>query len=274
MYDLDRWRQFLLPYCTYSLFFVLSSTDTGVASVFLVGSALMNLFVVVVVVCFCSFCYIRFLVLLHDFPEFLCEFHFPLCERIPISCVQMRNLILSSFPRNMRLPDPFYKNFKASAERSREFKERGIVQRSSAFGMVKCIHCFTFVLFWMQPESLPDIRVPPTILPIYSESIHRCGLFSDLDRYCRTRSDSQYPQTLTRWLSQPMNCLNCGVQRNSLLQSLTLHLGIEGIRFADSHRDMSSDNLSPSSLGNSRIVDTPSLDIFETLALYLDPEGF
>ena len=52
------------------------------------------------------------LVLLHDFPEFLCEFHFQLCNVIPPSCIQMRNLILSAFPRNMRLPDPFTPNLK------------------------------------------------------------------------------------------------------------------------------------------------------------------
>ena len=52
------------------------------------------------------------LVLLHDFPEFLCEYHFQLCDVIPPSCIQMRNLILSAFPRNMRLPDPFTPNLK------------------------------------------------------------------------------------------------------------------------------------------------------------------
>lgn len=29
------------------------------------------------------------LVLLHDFPEFLCEFHFHLCDVIPPSCIQV-----------------------------------------------------------------------------------------------------------------------------------------------------------------------------------------
>ena len=52
------------------------------------------------------------LVLLHDFPEFLCEYHFQLCDVVPPSCIQMRNLILSAFPRNMRLPDPFTPNLK------------------------------------------------------------------------------------------------------------------------------------------------------------------
>ena len=47
------------------------------------------------------------LVLLHDFPEFLCDYHYSFCDVIPSTCVQMRNLILSAFPRKMRLPDPF-----------------------------------------------------------------------------------------------------------------------------------------------------------------------
>ena len=52
------------------------------------------------------------LVLLHDFPEFLCDFHYAFCDVIPPNCIQMRNLILSAFPRNMRLPDPFTPNLK------------------------------------------------------------------------------------------------------------------------------------------------------------------
>ena len=54
------------------------------------------------------------LVLLHDFPEFLCDYHFSFCDVIPPNCIQMRNLILSAFPRNMRLPDPFTPNLKVT----------------------------------------------------------------------------------------------------------------------------------------------------------------
>ena len=50
--------------------------------------------------------------LLHDFPEFLCDYHYTFCDVIPPNCIQMRNLILSAFPRNMRLPDPFTPNLK------------------------------------------------------------------------------------------------------------------------------------------------------------------
>uniref|UniRef100_A0A2I3N6E5 CCR4-NOT transcription complex subunit 1 n=1 Tax=Papio anubis TaxID=9555 RepID=A0A2I3N6E5_PAPAN len=56
------------------------------------------------------------LVLLHDFPEFLCDYHYGFCDVIPPNCIQLRNLILSAFPRNMRLPDPFTPNLKVSNE--------------------------------------------------------------------------------------------------------------------------------------------------------------
>ena len=45
--------------------------------------------------------------ILHDFPELLCEYHYVICDTIPPNCVQLRNLILSAYPRTMRLPDPF-----------------------------------------------------------------------------------------------------------------------------------------------------------------------
>jgi hypothetical protein len=45
------------------------------------------------------------LMLLHHFPEFLSDYNLSFCELIPASCVQLRNLVLSAFPRSMRLPD-------------------------------------------------------------------------------------------------------------------------------------------------------------------------
>lgn len=51
-------------------------------------------------------------VLLHDFPEFLCNNYILFAQAIPHSCVQLRNLILSAFPRVMHLPDPFTPDLK------------------------------------------------------------------------------------------------------------------------------------------------------------------
>ncbi|OAD02750.1 Not1 transcription factor, partial [Mucor lusitanicus CBS 277.49] len=51
-------------------------------------------------------------VLLHDFPEFLCSNYIIFAQAIPHACVQLRNLILSAFPRVMHLPDPFTPDLK------------------------------------------------------------------------------------------------------------------------------------------------------------------
>jgi hypothetical protein len=51
---------------------------------------------------------LRFLVvMLHDYPEFLCEHYLSFIQLLPVDCIQLRNVILSSFPRSMILPDPF-----------------------------------------------------------------------------------------------------------------------------------------------------------------------
>lgn len=47
------------------------------------------------------------LVLLHDFPDFLSEYYFTLCDAIPQRCIQLRNIILSAFPPTLVLPDPY-----------------------------------------------------------------------------------------------------------------------------------------------------------------------
>lgn len=53
------------------------------------------------------------LILHHDFPEFLAQYHFILCEAIPPNCVQLRNLILSAYPQTTSdVPDPFRQTLK------------------------------------------------------------------------------------------------------------------------------------------------------------------
>jgi hypothetical protein len=47
------------------------------------------------------------LVLLHDFAEVLDVHHIALCQHIAPRCHQMRNLVLSAFPKHMKLMDPF-----------------------------------------------------------------------------------------------------------------------------------------------------------------------
>jgi len=88
------------------------------------------------------------LVLLHDFPEFLCDYHVSFCDVIPPTCIQLRNLILSAFPRNMRLPDPFTPNLKV--------------------------------------DLLPEITQPPRIPAGYTGAL--LSLKHEIDSYLKTRS--------------------------------------------------------------------------------------
>ena len=53
------------------------------------------------------------LVLHHDFPEFLAENHFRLCNSISRHCIQLHNLVLSAYPASFpELPNPFVTGLK------------------------------------------------------------------------------------------------------------------------------------------------------------------
>ena len=53
------------------------------------------------------------LIIHHDFPEFLADNHFRLCNTIPAHLTQIRNLVLSAFPSYiLELPDPFANGLK------------------------------------------------------------------------------------------------------------------------------------------------------------------
>ncbi|CCH44325.1 CCR4-NOT transcription complex subunit 1 [Wickerhamomyces ciferrii] len=66
-----------------------------------------------------------FLLLLHDYPEILVQYHYQLCCEIPPSFVQLRNIVLSSFPKTISMPDPFTQGLKV--DRLPEISESPIV---------------------------------------------------------------------------------------------------------------------------------------------------
>lgn len=118
------------------------------------------------------------LVLLHDFPEFLCEYHFSLCDKLPSTCIQMRNLILSAFPQNMKLPDPFMPNLKV--------------------------------------DLLPDITQPPIIRSDFTLALKQFDLFSKLDSYLKTRTPSNFLLELPTLLLSNNSSDNSGSSMGSL----------------------------------------------------------
>ncbi|KAJ1974262.1 CCR4-NOT core subunit cdc39, partial [Dimargaris xerosporica] len=52
------------------------------------------------------------LVILHDFPEFLCDHYTGFCDVIPPNCIQLRNLVVSAYARDLRLPEPLSPDLK------------------------------------------------------------------------------------------------------------------------------------------------------------------
>jgi CCR4-NOT transcription complex subunit 1 len=103
------------------------------------------------------------LVLLHDFPEFLCDYHVSLCDVIPSSCVQLRNLVLSAFPRTMRLPDPFTPNLKV--------------------------------------DLLPEISQSPRILTEYVTILTERNIKPRIDAYLSNRQPADLPAQLATMMS-------------------------------------------------------------------------
>ncbi|PWN28002.1 Not1-domain-containing protein [Jaminaea rosea] len=98
-----------------------------------------------------------FLVLLHDFPDFLAAYHHSLCDLVPYTCTQMRNLVLSAFPRDRRLPDPFAPNLKI--------------------------------------DRLPEVSSPPLVLSDYEGALP-AELKSALALWGQSRSPSSFPASL------------------------------------------------------------------------------
>lgn len=140
------------------------------------------------------------LVLLHDFPEFLSDYHLSFCDVIPASCIQLRNLILSAFPRNMRLPDPFTPNLKV--------------------------------------DLLPEINQAPRILSDYVGPLTANHIKQDVDDFLESRIPKERLADLARKFTlDPMTAVvddsppsSATTQYNiPLVNALVFYVGVTGI---------------------------------------------
>ncbi|KAK4336974.1 hypothetical protein RND71_044193 [Anisodus tanguticus] len=134
-----------------------------------------------------------FLVLLHDFPEFLCEYCYELCDAIPSNAIQMRNLVLSAFPRNMRLPDPFTPT--------------------------------------MNIDTLPEIIQPPKGNTSTLNILATVPFKKDLDSYIRSRSPVTFLSDLRGYLQQPASQQQTETNKYNvpLMNALVLYVGQSAI---------------------------------------------
>ncbi|XP_035741230.1 CCR4-NOT transcription complex subunit 1-like isoform X2 [Vespa mandarinia] len=131
------------------------------------------------------------LVLLHDFPEFLCDYHYGFCDVIPPNCIQMRNLILSAFPRNMRLPDPFTPNLKV--------------------------------------DMLQEIAHAPRVLTNFASMIQPLSFKKELDSYLKARAPVTFLSELRSNLQVSQEAgVRYNIQ---LMNALVLYVGTQAIAF-------------------------------------------
>lgn len=176
------------------------------------------------------------LVLLHDFPEFLCDYHFTFCDVIPPSCIQMRNIILSAFPRNMRLPDPSTPNLKI--------------------------------------DLLAEITQSPRILSEVDAAVKLKQMKADIDEYLKTRpqGSSFLTELKQRLLLPPSEASVSGTRYDvPLINSLVLYVGMQAIQQLQSRTAHAQTPVNPASLAVFLI--SAALDIFQTLIVELDTEG-
>jgi CCR4-NOT transcription complex subunit 1 len=120
------------------------------------------------------------LVLLHDVPEFLSDYHLSFCDLIPVNCVQLRNLVLSAFPRTMRLPDPFTPNLKVDVLLDTAQAPRILTDYSAPLASIKA-HLDNYLTV-RQPAELPAKL--PTIL--VNNGAYSHGLITALIVYVGT----------------------------------------------------------------------------------------
>lgn len=132
------------------------------------------------------------LVLLHDFPEFLSEYYFTLCDVIPPRCIQLRNIILSAFPPAVVLPDPHLRNLKF--------------------------------------ESIPEMGPIPPILSDFTSGLKSGDLRGYLDQYLLNRGTPSFLPSLKDRLRLPGVVETAQESYNlSLINSLVMYIGVSSV---------------------------------------------
>ena len=127
------------------------------------------------------------LILHHDFPEFLAENHFRLCNIIPRHCTQLHNLVLSAYPSSFSdLPNPFVTGLKV--------------------------------------DRLEEMRKEPRLIGDYTTVLSQANVKSLVDASLRGQETSG--EDFARLLSMARNTTGDGlVVNSSLLHALILYIG-------------------------------------------------
>jgi len=179
------------------------------------------------------------LVLFHDFPEYLSENYFTLSNLIPPFCVQLKNLILSAFPRTTRLPDPF-------------------------------------VPGGLKLETIPELKDSPILTVNIAALLDAVKIRAPLNKYLQTRAPEDLPKKLVeRMKAVPMEN---GMQNGNgptkpkyphynveLLSAVVLYIGMQAIEIAQKNEETGL------LIFNAK---SPHMALFTALTAEFDAEGF
>ncbi|KAL8937215.1 MAG: hypothetical protein Q9211_003799 [Gyalolechia sp. 1 TL-2023] len=147
------------------------------------------------------------LILHHDFPEFLAENHYRLCNAIPSHCTQLRNLVLSASPSSLfEVPDPFSVGLKV--------------------------------------DRLDEVRRPPRIGGNTVAPLVRAHIKDILDDVIGSTSASEATVQLVASACGPRHSSPDGVDAQ-LLHAIVLYLGESAIDVANQKGGPAFDNTSP-----------------------------
>ncbi|RDX42663.1 Not1-domain-containing protein [Lentinus brumalis] len=133
------------------------------------------------------------LVLLHDFPDFLSEYYFSLCDVIPPRCIQLRNIVLSAYPPNLVLPDPHLRDI--------DF------------------------------ESIPEMGPIPPILSDFAANLRAGDLRMYLDQYLLNRGpQATFLSSLKDRVKLPASESTAEAAYNlPLINSLVMYIGVSSV---------------------------------------------
>lgn len=187
----------------------------------------------------------HFLLLLHDFGEMLAEFYYVLLDITPLNANQLRNIILSAYPRNIsRPPDPSVPNLRFETE-------------------------------------LPD----PVIYRSAPSDLVRNDIFrTKLEAYLTTRNGAEILAELKTALLNKPTATAGGASAAStdrynlqLLNGLVLFVALHAIQALRVHAGSASGGGTLASILSDRhrlvTLTLAHTDVFETLASQLDSEG-
>lgn len=128
------------------------------------------------------------LILLKDYQDFLCEFHFNFVNSLPAHAIQLRNMILAAYPKNNIPPYPFSKDLKV--------------------------------------DTLDNVK-EPRILSNFEVYLSVNNIKEDLDNYFKTKKPQLLIDICNKMMAAKENINGRMVPSSSIINAVVLYIAIQ-----------------------------------------------